>query len=168
MQVFLTGKAFHDHHKKNWLRSLEQFLPSRHISTWSRYRLLTMITWSPLSFRPNILIQTSTLREVLVKQAPPPTPRPAFSGGKEAAVFCPTPPVLPGIHTPASPCGTKPGPSLTNNHCSYPHIPSPLIHNQVLEIAENLSTSLSFVQATCFQTLVLNFSFQKTCCHNKP
>lgn len=99
---------------------------------------------------------------------PPPTPRPAFSGGKEAAVFCPTPPVLPGIHTPASPCGAKPGPSLTNNHCSYPHIPSLLIHNQVLEIAENLSTSLSFVQATCFQTLVLNFSFQKTCCHNKP
>ena len=35
MQVFLTGKAFHDHHKKNWLQSLEQFLPSRHISTWS-------------------------------------------------------------------------------------------------------------------------------------
>ena len=134
-----------------------------------RYRLLlTMIPWSPFSIGPNILIQTSTLREVLVKQPPPThTPTSFFWGERSCSILPHTPSIARYSH-PRRPCGAKPGPSLTNNHCSYPHIPSLLIHNQVLEIAENLSTSLSFVQATCFQTLVLNFSFQKTCCHNKP
>ena len=95
----------------------------------------------------HILIQISILLEVLVKHTPPTHTLARFFWAKRSRsirshsskVFCPTPSVLPSIHAQA-PKGTKHGPSLTNNHCSYPHIPGFLIHNQVLETAEKAST----------------------------